>query len=130
MVGKFFQEFFILLIKGERGCRLELFMRGCFVLRNLAYPLWPCFPTSLSKGGSLSCDYYITNFMHINYNHPNNQKDNKECQQNIARQQLRLSLNTLKGTVLHRTVSRDRVSGKPIRTYAERFHIEPFQSPM
>ena len=30
MVGKFFQEFFLFLIKGERGCRLELLMRGCF----------------------------------------------------------------------------------------------------
>ena len=30
MVGKFFQEFFMFLINGERGCRLELFMRGCF----------------------------------------------------------------------------------------------------
>ena len=38
-------------------------------------------------------------------------------------------VNALKGTVLHRTVPRDRVNGKPIRTYAERFHTEPFQSP-
>ena len=30
MVGKFFQEFFMFPINGERGCRLELFMRGCF----------------------------------------------------------------------------------------------------
>ena len=30
MVGKFFQDFFMFLINGERGCRLELFMRGCF----------------------------------------------------------------------------------------------------
>ena len=30
MVGKFFQEFFMFLINVERGCRLELFMRGCF----------------------------------------------------------------------------------------------------
>ena len=30
MVGKFFQEFFMFLINGERGCRLEQFMRGCF----------------------------------------------------------------------------------------------------
>ena len=30
MVGKFFQEFFMFLIDGERGCRLELFMRGYF----------------------------------------------------------------------------------------------------
>ena len=35
----------------------------------------------------------------------------------------------LKGTVLHRTVQRDRVNGKFIRTYAEQFHTEPFQSP-
>ena len=30
MVGKFFQELFMFLINGMRGCRLELFMRGCF----------------------------------------------------------------------------------------------------
>ena len=30
MVGKFFQEFFMFLMNGERGCRLELFMRECF----------------------------------------------------------------------------------------------------
>ena len=30
MVGKLFQEFFMFLIFGERGCRLELFMRGSF----------------------------------------------------------------------------------------------------
>ena len=29
MVGKFFQEFFMFLMNGERGCRLELFMREC-----------------------------------------------------------------------------------------------------
>ena len=28
--GKFFQEFFMFLINGEKGCRLELFMRGRF----------------------------------------------------------------------------------------------------
>ena len=39
-------------------------------------------------------------------------------------------VDALKGTVLHRTVPRDRVNGKPIRTYAERFHTEPFQSPV
>ena len=33
-------------------------------------------------------------------------------------------------TVLHRAVPRDRVSGKPFCTYAERFHTEPFQSPV
>ena len=30
MVGKFFLEFFMFLMNGERGCRLELFMRECF----------------------------------------------------------------------------------------------------
>ena len=30
MVGKFFQEVFMFLMNGERGCRLELFMRECF----------------------------------------------------------------------------------------------------
>ena len=30
MVGKFFQEFLMFLINGERGCHLELVMRGCF----------------------------------------------------------------------------------------------------
>ena len=30
MVGKFFQEFFMVLIRGEGGCLLVLFMRGCF----------------------------------------------------------------------------------------------------
>ena len=30
MVRKFLQEFFMFLINGERGYRLELFMRGCF----------------------------------------------------------------------------------------------------
>ena len=30
MVGKFFQEFLMFLINGERGCRLGLFMRRCF----------------------------------------------------------------------------------------------------
>ena len=30
MVRKCFQEFFLFLMNGERGCRLELFMRGCF----------------------------------------------------------------------------------------------------
>ena len=30
MVGKLFQEFFMFLMNGERGCRLELFMRECF----------------------------------------------------------------------------------------------------
>ena len=39
-------------------------------------------------------------------------------------------LNALKGTVLHRTVPRHCVNGKPIRTYAERFHTEPFKSPV
>ena len=29
-------------------------------------------------------------------------------------------MDALKGTVLHRTAPRDRVNGKPIRTYAER----------
>ena len=38
--------------------------------------------------------------------------------------------NALKGTGLHRTIPRHRVNGKPIRTYAERFHTEPFQSPV
>ena len=33
-----------------------------------------------------------------------------------------------KGTVLHRTVPRHRVNEKSIRTDAERFHTEPFQS--
>ena len=28
--GNIFQEFFMFLIRGERGCCLELFMRGCF----------------------------------------------------------------------------------------------------
>ena len=28
--GKIFQEFFMFLTNGERGCRLERFMRGCF----------------------------------------------------------------------------------------------------
>ena len=37
-------------------------------------------------------------------------------------------VNTWKETVLHRTVPIHRVDGKPIRTYAERFHTEPFQS--
>ena len=65
MVGKFFQEFFMLPINGERDCHLDC-----------------------------SC------------------------------------VNALKGTALHRTVLRDRVNGKPIRTYAERFHTEPFQNPV
>ena len=39
-------------------------------------------------------------------------------------------VDALKGTALHRAVPRDRVNGKPIRTYAERFHTEPFQSPV
>ena len=30
MVGKFFQEFFMFLMNGEKGCKLELFMRECF----------------------------------------------------------------------------------------------------
>ena len=30
MVGKFFKDFFMFLINGERGCHLELFVRGCF----------------------------------------------------------------------------------------------------
>ena len=30
MVGNFFQELFMFLIHGERVCRLELFMHGCF----------------------------------------------------------------------------------------------------
>ena len=30
MVGKFFKEFFMFLMNGERSCRLELFMRDCF----------------------------------------------------------------------------------------------------
>ena len=29
MVVKLFQEFFMFLMNGERGCRLELFMREC-----------------------------------------------------------------------------------------------------
>ena len=37
-------------------------------------------------------------------------------------------VNALKGTVLHRTIPRHRVNEKPIRTYAKRFHTEPFQS--
>ena len=36
MVGKVFQEFFSFLINGERGCRLELFMRGCFEMNGSA----------------------------------------------------------------------------------------------
>ena len=63
MVVKLFQEFFLFLINGERGCRLELFISE-----------------------------YV------------------------------------KETVLLRTPSRHHVSGKPIRTYAERFHTEPFKS--
>ena len=39
-------------------------------------------------------------------------------------------VNALKGTILHRTVPRHRVNGKPIRTNAERFDTEPFQSPV
>ena len=39
-------------------------------------------------------------------------------------------VNALKGTVLHRTVPRHRVNGKPIRIYAERFHTEQLQSPV
>ena len=39
-------------------------------------------------------------------------------------------VDTLIRTVLHRTVPKDRVNGKPIRTYAERFHTKPFQSPV
>ena len=39
-------------------------------------------------------------------------------------------VNALKGTVLHRTVPRHRVNRKPIRTYVERFHAEPFESPV
>ena len=35
-------------------------------------------------------------------------------------------VNAMKGTVLHGTVPRHRVNGKPIRTYAEQFHTEPF----
>ena len=38
-------------------------------------------------------------------------------------------VNALKGSVLHRTVPRHRLKGKPIRTYVERFHAEPFQVP-
>ena len=38
--------------------------------------------------------------------------------------------NALQGTVLHRMVAIHRANGKPIRTYAERFHTEPFQSPV
>ena len=30
MVGKFFREFFMFLMNGERGCRLELLMSECF----------------------------------------------------------------------------------------------------
>ena len=66
IVGKFFQEFFMFLINGER----EAVVSNC------------------------SC------------------------------------VDALKGTVLHRTVPRDRVNGKPIRTYAEGFHTEPYQSPV
>ena len=33
MVGKFFQEFVLFLMNGERGCRLELFMRE-YIERN------------------------------------------------------------------------------------------------
>ena len=29
MVGKFFHEFFMFLMNGERGCHLEQFMREC-----------------------------------------------------------------------------------------------------
>ena len=59
MVGKFFQEFFMFLMNGERGCRLELFIHECFE-RN---------------------------------------------------------------AVLHRTVPRHRVNGKPICTNAERLKL-------
>ena len=38
-------------------------------------------------------------------------------------------VNVLKETVLHRTVPRHRVNGKPIRTIAERFHTEPSKVP-
>ena len=37
-------------------------------------------------------------------------------------------VNALKRAVLHRTVPIHRVNGNAIRTYAERFHIEPFQN--
>ena len=37
-------------------------------------------------------------------------------------------VNTWKGTVLHRKFPRHRVNGKPIRTYAERFHVQPVRS--
>ena len=41
-----------------------------------------------------------------------------------------LCVDALKVTVSHRTVPRDRVNEKPICAYAERFHTEPFQSPV
>ena len=63
--GKHFSRIFMFLINGERGCRSELFIRGCF-----------------ERNGSAQ------------------------------------------------NGSRDRVNGKPIRTFAERFHTAPFQSPV
>ena len=35
-MGKFFQEFLMFPINGERGCRLELFMRECFERKGSA----------------------------------------------------------------------------------------------
>ena len=36
MVGNFFQEFFMFLMNGERGCPLELFTRECFERKGSA----------------------------------------------------------------------------------------------
>ena len=44
MAGKFFQEFFVFLMNGERGCRLELFMRECFERKG-----------SVQNGSTSSC---------------------------------------------------------------------------
>ena len=41
MVGKFFQEFFMFLKNGGRGCRLELFMRECFERNGFAHGTVP-----------------------------------------------------------------------------------------
>ena len=44
MLGKFFQEFFMFLMNGERGYRLELFIRECFGSNG-----------SAQKGSKTSC---------------------------------------------------------------------------
>ena len=53
MVGKFFQEFFMFLMNGERGCRLDMFMCECSERNG-----------STQNGSKASCKRKVYPYLH------------------------------------------------------------------